>query len=395
MMYPANIWKVVFLILPVCLCTGEGYTLHAQSLTSQTNIFIPADLAVYVDGDFVNEGFIQNQGNFFVSGNWTNTNVYQGTGKITLNGFTSQRFTNNRNPVYHFALDGGGSKDIIGLVPVTNALELVSGIVNVSDADTLLLASGSMVIGGSVESYIDGALQYAGVGYKFFPVGTNRGYFPAGMLNVSGINPVTEVEVFEDVSPIVLPAAVTRFSEVYWQRKNISGTFLGSPVSLGYPIPDNYTNRHTLDIFQSDAPASEFSALGNITVEYGNGEDKTISGNAANGRILILGESVPPDGVPGEFYLSTSLSPSATNSDNQFVKIFGNQLADSNFKFHVYNRWGLLVFETTSLTSMITKGWDGTHKGEYLPPGAYPYILKASTKNGESFERKGVISIIH
>ena len=54
-----------------------------------------------------------------------------------------------------------------------------------------------------------------------------------------------------------------------------------------------------------------------------------------------------------------------------------------------------MVFETYSLSSMISVGWDGKHKGEYLPSGAYPFVLKATTKTGDVIEKKGVISIIN
>jgi hypothetical protein len=387
--------KACFLKILAVACIGLLQGAYGQSLTNQTNLFIPQELDVHLDGDFVNEGFIQNQGNLFVSRDWSNTNIYQGNGTIILNGLLPQRFFNNRNAVNNFVVDGVGSKTIVGLLPVTGQLGLSLGIVNVADADTLLLSGSAVVAGGSPESYVEGALTYVGVGFKFFPVGKNGSYYPVELLDISGINPVTEIEVFDDISSVNLPGTITRFSDVYWQRKNISGVFNGSPISLGYPIPDDYTNRHVIDILQSNGLDSEFSSLGDASVEYSSGVDKVISQNNSAGRLFVLGESVPVTGIPGEFYLSTSLSPRATNTDNQFVKVFGNQLTDTNFQFLVYNRWGLMVFETTSLTGMITKGWDGKHKGEYLPTGSYPFILKATKINGEVVEKKGMISIIN
>lgn len=387
--------RTCFLKVLAIAYIGFLHGASGQSLTNQTNLFVPQALEIHLDGDLVNEGFIQNQGNILVSGDWSNTNIYQGTGTIVLNGSLPQRFFNNRNAVNNFVVDGVGTKIILGLLPITNQLSLSSGIVNVSDADTLLLAGTTTVAGGSPESYIDGAMTFEGVGFKFFPVGKNGGYYPVEMLNISGINPVTEIEVFDDISTISLLGAVTRFSNVYWQRKNISGVFTGSPLSLGYPIPDDYTNRHVIDIMQSDGIDSGFSPLGDVSVEYTAGVDKVTSENSAAGSVFVLGESVPATGIQGEFYLSTSLSPRASNTDNQFVKVFGNRLAEGNFQFHVFNRWGMMVFETTSLTNMITKGWDGRHKGEYLPTGSYPFILKATTLTGEIVERKGMISIIN
>jgi hypothetical protein len=366
-----------------------------QSLTNQSNIFIPAGLEFHLDGDFVNEGFIQNQGSFFLTGNWKNTNVYQGTGRVTLNGDLDQTFFNNKNAVYHLEINGAGEKFISDRLPVSNRLDLILGIVNVSDMDTLLIANGASITGGSTESHVNGALTHQGTGYKFFPIGINGAYYPLELLNVNGINPTIEVEVFENAQPLTLPSNVTVFSNKYWQRKTINGTFLGSPLSIGYPIPDDYTNRHVIDILQSDALDNDFAILGNTRVEYNDPIPMVISDNLATRNVFILGESIPADGIPGEFYLSTTLSPVASNSDNRYVKVFGNQLVENDFQFRVFNRWGLMVYETSSLEGMLQVGWDGRHKGDHLPSGAYPFILKAVTKTGDVIEKKGVISIIN
>ena len=153
----------------------------AQSITNQTNLFIPQGLELHLDGDFVNEGFIQNQGSFFISGNWKNTNVYQGTGRITLNGDLDQTIFNNKNAVYHLEINGTGEKFIADRLPVSNRLDLTLGIVNVSDVDTLLIANGASINGGSTESHVNGALTHQGTGYKFFPIGINGGVLSIGI----------------------------------------------------------------------------------------------------------------------------------------------------------------------------------------------------------------------
>jgi hypothetical protein len=376
-------------------CIALAQYVHGQGLTNQSNLFIPVGLELHLDGNFVNEGFIQNQGSFFVSGNWKNTNVYQGTGRVTLNGDVDQTIFNNKNAVYHLEINGRGQKFISDKLPISNRLDLNIGIVNVSDVDTLLITNGATVGGGSIASFVNGALTHQGTGYKFFPIGVNGGYFPLELLNASGINPTVEVEVFESIQGLTVPQSVTVFSSKYWQRKTISGTFLGSPLSIGYTIPDDYTNRHVIDILQSDALDNDFSILGNTRVEYSDPIPLVISDNAATGNVFVLGESIPPDGIPGQFYLSTTLSPVASNEDNRYVKVFGNQLVENDFQFRVFNRWGLMVYETSSLEGMLHAGWDGRHKGDYLPSGAYPFILKAVTKSGDVIEKKGVISIIN
>jgi hypothetical protein len=368
---------------------------YGQSITNQTNLFIPAGLELHLDGDFVNEGFVQNQGSFFVSGDWQNTNVYQGIGRLILNGDLEQRLFNNRNAIYQFEINGPGEKFISGTLPISNRLDLLLGIVTVSDADTLLVSNGATIGGGSTESHINGALTHQGSGYKLFPVGVSGKYYPLEMLNVTGINPTIEVEVFENTQRLNFPASVDQFSDTYWQRKTIGGTFVGSPITIGYTIPDDYTNRHVVDILHSDALNSDFTILGNSRVEYADPIPKVISDNSSSQNVFVLGESIPPDGIPGEFYLSTSLSPAASTEDNRYARIFGNQLVQDDFQFRVFNRWGLMVYESTSLADMIAVGWDGSHKGENLPSGSYPFVLKAVTKTGEVIEKKGAISIIN
>jgi hypothetical protein len=383
---------VIFAMLLVTSC----FTLNGQGVTNTSNIYIEDGLELHIDGDLSSAGFIQNQGNLFVSGNWRNTNVYQGLGIITLNGIQVQDFWNNKNAVHHLVIHGEGRKNIINTLPITNRFDLFSGIVHVSDDDTLLLANGITIGGGSPISYVDGALTHTGTGFKYFPIGKNGGFYPAELTNITGVNPVTELEVHENLPAINAPSSITLYNSIYWQRKTISGTFTGSPLVLGTQMEDDRTNRYVIEILQSDDLGSPFTTLGTTSVSYGDDIDKVSTDVAATGKIFVIGETIPVDGIPGEFYLSTSLSPQASNADNRAVKVFGNKFVEDSFQLLVYNRWGLVVFETSSLQQMLQTGWDGRHKsGDILPSGAYPFVMRGVTKTGETVEKKGVISIVN
>lgn len=368
----------------------------AQDVTNSTNIYIPEGLEIHL-GNFTNSGFIQNQGNVFIMGNWRNTNVYQGIGTIILNGTGEQNFFNNTNAVNRLSINAIGPIRITDKLPVTNRFDLLSGIVFISDNDAIQMAPTAVVGGGSAISYVDGAFTHEGTGYKTFPIGKNGNYHPVDLQNITGINPVTEIEVQEDLPAVNAPPAVSLYSKIYWQRRTVSGTYIGSPVVLGSQIPDNQTNRYVIEILQADDLSSAFSALGNATVSFGDELDKVSTDNLLTGNIFVLGETIPPGGIPGQFYLSTSLSPRATSLDNRVVKVFGNQLAADNFQILVYNRWGLVIYENTSLEYMIQTGWDGRHKGtgDLLPAGAYPFVLKGQTTTGEQLQKKGIITVIN
>ena len=149
-----------------------------------------------------------------------------------------------------------------------------------------------------------------------------------------------------------------------------------------------------IDILQSDALDDDFSILGNTTVEYNDPISIVISDNQQRATCSSLGR-VYLRMVYQANFISQHRCRLCFKSDNRYVKVFGNQLVENDFQFRVFNRWGLMVYETSSLEDMLTVGWDGRHKGDYLPSGAYPYILKAVTKAGEVIEKKGVISIIN
>ncbi len=58
--------------------------------------------------------------------------------------------------------------------------------------------------------------------------------------------------------------------------------------------------------------------------------------------------------------------------------------------FRVFNRWGVLMFETKD----INEGWDGNYKGKAQPFGVYVYELEAVTNTGAIINRQGNVTLI-
>jgi len=56
----------------------------------------------------------------------------------------------------------------------------------------------------------------------------------------------------------------------------------------------------------------------------------------------------------------------------------------------VFNRWGQLLFQTTS----PTQGWDGYYQGKLCEQDVYMYKLTALLENGETLVRTGDINLI-
>ena len=53
------------------------------------------------------------------------------------------------------------------------------------------------------------------------------------------------------------------------------------------------------------------------------------------------------------------------------------------------------MFESATLQEMIYIGWTGTKNGEFVPAGAYPFVFKAKLVSGDTFEKKGVITVVY
>ncbi|MFC4262312.1 PKD domain-containing protein [Ferruginibacter yonginensis] len=58
--------------------------------------------------------------------------------------------------------------------------------------------------------------------------------------------------------------------------------------------------------------------------------------------------------------------------------------------WRIYNRWGQLIFESTSKK----QGWDGTYKGKLQPNDVYTYTLDAELTDGRKVRKTGDITLL-
>ena len=362
----------------------------SQGLYNESNMYID-DVSVFVDGEVRNDGKFQNEGTVSFTGDWESSGNYNGQGVLEANGNGSQRISHYGQAVGTLVIEGWGQKYIKGDLTVTDDLNLKHGVVEVSAEDGLILELNTVVHGGSPDAYVDGPLTATGNGYKFFPLGKNGTYAPIEFLDVKGQGARYSVEAFEDAPIASLENVVVR-PAVYWLRQDKQGTFESSPVAIDYnrDFFENPANIILVSGTQWDKP---FATITDI--QLSEETDKISTLVPVSAPIILLGE-LSEKWTEADFYLSTALSPHAYHAENQNVKVFGERLSSDLFRFDVFNRWGDLIFETTSLEEMSTNGWDGrTLNGVALMSGTYPYRLTGIDKMGNKFEKKGVITIIH
>lgn len=95
-----------------------------------------------------------------------------------------------------------------------------------------------------------------------------------------------------------------------------------------------------------------------------------------------------------QVYMPNTFSPNGDGKNDRFYP-FGNGIKKIA-QFSIYNRWGQLVYQVNNVqASDASAGWDGTYKGEVLPPDVFVYVIKAECDlGGEPFIYKGDISLV-
>lgn len=74
--------------------------------------------------------------------------------------------------------------------------------------------------------------------------------------------------------------------------------------------------------------------------------------------------------------------------ENAIIKVRGFGIGTMNWK--IYNRWGQVVFSSTSKDL----GWDGTFKGALQPMDVYTYVLDVEFTDGKKARKTGDITLL-
>lgn len=89
-----------------------------------------------------------------------------------------------------------------------------------------------------------------------------------------------------------------------------------------------------------------------------------------------------------DLYVPNTFTPNGDGRNDIFLA-YGNSVA--NFRMRVYNQWGQLVSET----STISQGWDGTFKGVLQPSGVYVYQIEAKFNGDATLKTyKGTVTLL-
>lgn len=157
----------------------------------------------------------------------------------------------------------------------------------------------------------------------------------------------------------------------------VDGVWEGSPIA-SFPYVGIGVNGYVDDVSELTEGQGVFSYY--IEATEGGGAtfsftERSISNTAEayQDSKVFIPNAFFPDGIH-----NTRFKPVT-----KYVKLEG-------YDFRVFNRMGLVVFETTELN----EGWDGTYKGKVSAFGVYVYMVRFKSTKGEYIDRKGSVTLM-
>ncbi|MBL0358606.1 MAG: gliding motility-associated C-terminal domain-containing protein [Chitinophagaceae bacterium] len=90
-----------------------------------------------------------------------------------------------------------------------------------------------------------------------------------------------------------------------------------------------------------------------------------------------------------EIYVPNAFTPD-NNGTNDILRITAAGFRKINY-FNIYNRWGQLVYSSTSTSA----AWDGKFKGKNVATGTYVWIAEGITYRNFTIQRKGTVTVIY
>ena len=133
-------------------------------------------------------------------------------------------------------------------------------------------------------------------------------------------------------------------------------------------------------LWNTDETTVSISVSPTATTSY------TVIVTDANGCTDVAVVPVSVEFNCGEVFIPNAFSP---NDDLQNDVLYVRSGCLKTMHFVIYDRWGRIIFETED----ITKGWDGTYKGDQNT-AVYVYSLTYELMTGESGTKKGNVSLI-
>lgn len=427
----------IVLVLPLLLGAANGSSSFAQTnfYNGGTDVTVYPSTILYVDGNVSNNiGSIHNQGDIYLTGDWTNNEpsgcLDPTTGKVVLYGAAQTIQGTQTTTFNNLDCQGAGTKTLnINTIVGGNAgaLSLQSNPFDLNTNTFIVTNPASSAItrtSGYIISETEPGVGYGKIQWNLgaasdiytYPFGTVSGTYipflygvtssgtPATTGNISVATYPTNVTASPNNRP--LPSGVTDLNDAngnesattcadrFWNVE-VTDYSTNPTADLTFTYRDeewdvtggstNTINEDDLLGWMWDGAQWQNPPVGTLNSSINAVTVTGISNSAP--WTLNAGEFIPKE--CGELEVPNAFSPNGDGRSDLFI-LHGWEDCVSSFSFLVFDRWGEKVFETED----TTEGWDGNYKGKQLNPAVFVYYINAKSITGDKINRRGNISLI-
>nr|MBA2249524.1 gliding motility-associated C-terminal domain-containing protein [Chitinophagaceae bacterium] len=210
--------------------------------------------------------------------------------------------------------------------------------------------------------------------------------------------------------PIATPAATTNYMVIGMDGNGCFKDTGYVPIKV-FPLPSVHAGDdksisvgQSIDLFPTISPdvtgvnwsptSGIFrNAYPGITVKPSVSTEYTVEVSNAGGCIARDKVSIYVTCNNSNIFVPNTFSPNGDGTNDIFYPrgsgIFKIKL------FRIFNRWGEVIFEKANINANeASQGWDGTFKGQKLPPDVFVYTMDVVCENNTLLIFKGNVALI-
>lgn len=203
--------------------------------------------------------------------------------------------------------------------------------------------------------------------------------------------PVAVADAVQEEAAVTAAAAVKAVEQ---GREGVAGGILPEPqmqvVAVAEPVDGNAVPTMTFAV-PAVAPRQVHNVAKDDEVGIAQEEQEDATGTEAATKSDAKFGGLEPEPYHEDnlLWAPNVIAPAAEKYDNRVFKVVASsELKD--FRMHIYNRGGRLVFRSTD----INDAWDATVGGTLVPQGAYVWVATFRDSEGVSRRESGTVTVV-
>jgi hypothetical protein len=285
--------------------------------------------------------------------------------QVVLSGANQTLSTRAPLTLKSLSIEGGGIKTTQGDLKITGNMVFTQGILTPTSGKVLY--SGSTILTGNANSFVNGTFYQVGKGIRFFPIGTGNTYMPMSLNNVEDANAEIGVTGFTAGTNLELPADINSLAtNRYWQVDVSGGSLRAFNTSLYVPGSSIDASQKAIVVQADDVNSTAINLGGGVT------DDFVTSFSPVTKPILTIGiaEKI-------EVKIHDLITPFNADDINDKLKIINIEFTYEN-KVTLLDRWGVPVKEWTNFRNYDDANNPNQDAFDFsrLGPGNYICVLE-------------------